>query len=117
MANLSWKILTKKRPGVTQGLPPGTDVLAWVTNTVTLIHGEHDAIGAETRRTHDPLNRDHSRDVRGTELDIDFGSRSGAVGDTIRGRSKGRGTSTICECQKLRFFTNLQTRMLPRRPF
>jgi len=43
MANLSWKILTKKRPGVTQGLPPGTDDLAWVTDTVTLIHGEHDA--------------------------------------------------------------------------
>jgi len=25
MANLNWKILTKKRAGVTQGLPPGTD--------------------------------------------------------------------------------------------
>ena len=33
MANLNWKILTKKRPGVGQGLPPGTDDLAWVTNT------------------------------------------------------------------------------------
>jgi glyoxylase-like metal-dependent hydrolase (beta-lactamase superfamily II) len=48
MANLSWKILTKKRPGVTQGLPPGTADLAWVTNTVTLIHGEHDAILVDT---------------------------------------------------------------------
>src|SRR5215469_8298358 len=48
MANLNWKILTKKRPGVTQGLPPGTEDLAWVTNTVTLIHGEHDAILVDT---------------------------------------------------------------------
>src|SRR5215813_6007334 len=40
MANLNWKVLTKKRPGVTQGLPPGTEDLAWVTNTVTLIHCE-----------------------------------------------------------------------------
>ena len=48
MANLNWKILTKQRPGVTQGLPPGTEDLAWVTNTVTLIHGEHDAILVDT---------------------------------------------------------------------
>jgi len=58
MANLSWKILAKKRPGVTQGLPPGTDDLAWVTNTVTLIHGEHDAILV------DPfLSVQHSKDL------------------------------------------------------
>ena len=31
MAKLKWKVLTKKRPGVTQGLPPGTEDLAWVT--------------------------------------------------------------------------------------
>jgi glyoxylase-like metal-dependent hydrolase (beta-lactamase superfamily II) len=58
MANLSWKILTKQRPGVTQGLPPGTDDLAWVTNTVTLIHGEHDAILVDTF-----LSVQHSKDL------------------------------------------------------
>ena len=58
MANLNWKILTKKRPGVTQGLPPGTDDLAWVTNTVTLIHGEHDAILVDTF-----LSVQHSKDL------------------------------------------------------
>ena len=58
MANLNWKILTKKRAGVTHGLPPGTDDLAWVTNTVTLIHGEHDAILVDTF-----LSVQHSKDL------------------------------------------------------
>jgi hypothetical protein len=58
MANLNWKILTKKRPGVTQGLPPGMDDLGWVTNTVTLIHGEHDAILVDTF-----LSVDHSKEL------------------------------------------------------
>jgi hypothetical protein len=43
MPKPNWKLLTKKRPGVTQGLPPGKEHLAWVTNTVTLIYGERDA--------------------------------------------------------------------------
>jgi glyoxylase-like metal-dependent hydrolase (beta-lactamase superfamily II) len=58
MANLNWKVLTKKRPGVTQGLPAGTEDLAWVTNTVTLIHGEHDAILVDTF-----LSVQHSKDL------------------------------------------------------
>jgi glyoxylase-like metal-dependent hydrolase (beta-lactamase superfamily II) len=44
MSKLNWKLLTKKRAGVTQGLPPSKEDLAWVTNTVTLVYGEHDAI-------------------------------------------------------------------------
>jgi glyoxylase-like metal-dependent hydrolase (beta-lactamase superfamily II) len=44
MTKLNWQLLTKKRAGVSQGLPPGKEDLAWVTNTVTLIHGERDAI-------------------------------------------------------------------------
>src|ERR1700758_3104370 len=44
MTKLNWKLLTKQRAGVSQGLPPGKEDLAWVTNTVTLIHGERDAI-------------------------------------------------------------------------
>jgi glyoxylase-like metal-dependent hydrolase (beta-lactamase superfamily II) len=48
MSNLNWKLLTKKRPGVTQGLPPGKEDLAWVTNTVTLIYGERDAVLVDT---------------------------------------------------------------------
>jgi glyoxylase-like metal-dependent hydrolase (beta-lactamase superfamily II) len=48
MPKLNWKLLTKKRGSSTQGLPPGKEDLAWVTNTVTLIYGEHDAILVDT---------------------------------------------------------------------
>jgi glyoxylase-like metal-dependent hydrolase (beta-lactamase superfamily II) len=48
MSKLNWKLLLRKRPGVTQGLPPGKEELAWVTNTVTLMYGEHDAILVDT---------------------------------------------------------------------
>src|SRR5215467_6636352 len=48
MSQLNWKLLTKKRTGVTQGLPPGKEELAWVTNTVTLIYGAHDAVLVDT---------------------------------------------------------------------
>ena len=48
MPGLNWKLLTKKRLGVTKGLPPGKEDLAWVTNTVTLIYGERDAVLVDT---------------------------------------------------------------------
>jgi glyoxylase-like metal-dependent hydrolase (beta-lactamase superfamily II) len=48
MSSLNWKLLTKKRAGVTKGLPPGKENLAWVTNTVTLIYGERDAVLVDT---------------------------------------------------------------------
>jgi len=48
MAKLNWKPLTMKRGGSTQGLPPGKEDLAWVTNSVTLIYGERDAILIDT---------------------------------------------------------------------
>jgi glyoxylase-like metal-dependent hydrolase (beta-lactamase superfamily II) len=48
MPKLNWKLLTKKRNSSTQGLPPGKDDLAWVTNTVTLIYGERDAVLVDT---------------------------------------------------------------------
>ena len=48
MPNLNWKLLTKKRAGVTNGLPPGKEDLAWVSNTVTLIYGERDAVLVDT---------------------------------------------------------------------
>src|SRR6201987_3685645 len=44
MTKLNWKLLTKKRGRGSQGLPPGKEDLSWVTNTVTLIDGERDAI-------------------------------------------------------------------------
>lgn len=47
-SRLGWKLLTKKRVSSTQGIPPGKEHLAWVTNTVTLIHGEHDAVLVDT---------------------------------------------------------------------
>jgi glyoxylase-like metal-dependent hydrolase (beta-lactamase superfamily II) len=48
MSKLNWNLLTKKRAGVTQGVPPGKEDLAWVTNTVTLIYGERDAVLVDT---------------------------------------------------------------------
>tara|TARA_R110000868_G_scaffold155949_2_gene382587 strand:+ start:552 stop:1415 length:864 start_codon:yes stop_codon:yes gene_type:complete len=45
---LHWKLLTKKRESSTQGVPPGKEHLAWVTNTVTLIYGSRDAILVDT---------------------------------------------------------------------
>jgi hypothetical protein len=48
MSKLNWKLLTKKRGSSTQGLPPGKEDLAWVTNTVTLLYGERDALLVDT---------------------------------------------------------------------
>ncbi|MDL2400295.1 MBL fold metallo-hydrolase [Rhizobium mayense] len=48
MPKLKWELLTKKRGSSTQGVPPGKEDLAWVTNTVTLISGEHDAVLVDT---------------------------------------------------------------------
>jgi glyoxylase-like metal-dependent hydrolase (beta-lactamase superfamily II) len=48
MSKLNWKLLTKKRGSSTQGLPPGKEDLAWVTNSITLIYGERDAILVDT---------------------------------------------------------------------
>ena len=48
MTQLNWKLLTKRRDSSTQGLPPGKEDLAWVTNTVTLIYGQRDAILVDT---------------------------------------------------------------------
>lgn len=45
---LGWKLLTKKRASSTQGIPAGKEHLAWVTNTVTLIYGERDAVLVDT---------------------------------------------------------------------
>jgi len=58
MPKLNWKLLTKKRDSSTQGLPPGKEKLAWVTNTVTFIHGERDAILVDTF-----LSVQHSREL------------------------------------------------------
>ena len=57
MPELSWKLLTKKRGSSTQGLPPGKEDLAWVTNTVTLIYGERDGVLVDTF-----LSIQHSRE-------------------------------------------------------
>jgi glyoxylase-like metal-dependent hydrolase (beta-lactamase superfamily II) len=55
---LKWKLLTKKRGSSTQGIPAGKEHLAWVTNTVTLIHGERDAVLVDTF-----LSAQHSREL------------------------------------------------------
>ena len=47
-AKLNWSLLTKKRASSTQGVPPGKEALSWVTNTVTLICGEQDAVLVDT---------------------------------------------------------------------
>jgi glyoxylase-like metal-dependent hydrolase (beta-lactamase superfamily II) len=58
MSKLEWKLLTKKRESVTKGVPPGKEALAWVTNTVTLIYGERDAVVVDTF-----LSTEHSREL------------------------------------------------------
>jgi hypothetical protein len=58
MSKLNWKLLTKKRGSSTQGLPPGKEDLAWVTNTVTLIYGERDAVLVDTF-----LSNQHSNEL------------------------------------------------------
>jgi len=47
-SKLGWNLLTKKRSSSTQGIPAGKEQLAWVTNTVTLIYGERDAVLVDT---------------------------------------------------------------------
>jgi glyoxylase-like metal-dependent hydrolase (beta-lactamase superfamily II) len=46
--NLSWQVLTSKRPGLSHDLPPGKEDLAWVANSVTLISGQRDAVLIDT---------------------------------------------------------------------
>jgi glyoxylase-like metal-dependent hydrolase (beta-lactamase superfamily II) len=55
---LIWKLLTKKRRSATQGIPPGKEDLAWVTNTVTLIYGQRDAVLVDTF-----LSEQHSKEL------------------------------------------------------
>jgi glyoxylase-like metal-dependent hydrolase (beta-lactamase superfamily II) len=57
-SKLEWKLLTRKRTSSTQGIPPGKEHLAWVTNTVTLLSAEHDAVLVDTF-----LSEQHSREL------------------------------------------------------
>jgi len=45
---LTYRILTSKRPGLSRGLPPGKEDLAWVANSATLISGQKDAVLVDT---------------------------------------------------------------------
>lgn len=58
MAKLNWRLLTKKRNSSTQGIPPGKEDLAWVTNTVTLIYGDRDGVLVDTF-----LSKQHSKEL------------------------------------------------------
>src|SRR5262244_1104293 len=58
MSKLEWKALTRKRESATKGVPAGKESLAWVTNTVTLIYGERDAVLVDTF-----LSEQHSREL------------------------------------------------------
>ena len=48
-----YDVLVLKRRGITRDLPSGTESLQWVTNTATLIYGEHDAVVVDTFATID----------------------------------------------------------------
>src|SRR5207247_5569990 len=50
-AQLRYDVLVLKRRGATRDLPSGTESLQWVTNTSTLIYGEHDAVVVDTFTT------------------------------------------------------------------
>jgi glyoxylase-like metal-dependent hydrolase (beta-lactamase superfamily II) len=45
---LQWKLLVKKRDSDPRRVPPGRESLIWITNTVTLLYGERDAILVDT---------------------------------------------------------------------
>jgi glyoxylase-like metal-dependent hydrolase (beta-lactamase superfamily II) len=47
-SRLQWEVLIRKRPSSTQGIPPGKENLAWVTNAATLIWGDCDALLVDT---------------------------------------------------------------------
>ena len=47
-AGLTWNVLTSKRRGLVQGLPPGKEDRAWVANSATLISGRRDAVLVDT---------------------------------------------------------------------
>ena len=81
MPKLNWKLLTKKRGSSTQGLPPGKEDLAWVTNTVTLLYGERDAILVDTF-----LSVQHSKEL------LDWVAESGK---NLKGRLLGFVLRTI----------------------
>ena len=66
MPELKWRLVTKKRGSATKGVPAGKEHLAWVTNTVTLIHGQRDAVLVDTF-----LSVQHSREL------VDFIVESG----------------------------------------
>jgi glyoxylase-like metal-dependent hydrolase (beta-lactamase superfamily II) len=72
MANVRWRLLTKKRGSATQGLPPGKEDLAWVTNTVTLLYGDCDAVLVDTF-----LSVQHSKEL------VDWVAESGKNLTTI----------------------------------
>src|SRR5215467_3092260 len=72
MPKLNWNPLTKKRGSSTQGLPTGKEDLAWVTNTVTLICGERDAVLVDTF-----LSVEHSKEL------VDWVAQSGKNLTTI----------------------------------
>jgi glyoxylase-like metal-dependent hydrolase (beta-lactamase superfamily II) len=72
MSKLQWKLLTKKRESATKGVPPGKEALAWVTNTVTLIYGQRDAVLVDTF-----LSAQHSQEL------VDWVAESGKNLTTI----------------------------------
>jgi glyoxylase-like metal-dependent hydrolase (beta-lactamase superfamily II) len=72
MSKLQWKLLTKKRESATKGVPPGKEALAWVTNTVTLIYGQRDAVLIDTF-----LSAQHSQEL------VDWVAESGKNLTTI----------------------------------
>jgi glyoxylase-like metal-dependent hydrolase (beta-lactamase superfamily II) len=45
---LTYQILTSKRPGLSRGLPPGKEDLAWVANSATLISGQRNSVLVDT---------------------------------------------------------------------
>ena len=58
MSKLAWNLLTRKRGSSTQGVQPGKEDLALVTNTVTLIYGQRDAVLVDTF-----LSEQHSKEL------------------------------------------------------
>ena len=81
MSKLEWKLLTKKRSSSTRGVPPGKEDLAWVTNTVTLVYGQRDAVLVDTF-----LSEQHSKELVDWVVESGKMQKAGAgIGSSIGG--------------------------------
>lgn len=101
MSNLQYESLLMKREGLTRDLPPGSNEdLRWVTNSATLIFGDHDAVLVDTFTTvaqNEELIdwvRGHNRRLTHVYLTHGHGDHVYGVGQLLEAFSSARAIGT-----------------------